>query len=469
MSAVADGIIRHGAMNRTVKRLDNTIEEFIRKVVAGLLAPHPEEIRKGTRFQEEARSERLVNVIRFCLVLAWTSTSLWGKDNEPLHMLFNFTAGMGAMAIAYGIHVWLSHRSYTPIVKYVTTTLDMCVAIGLMIAYAVAEGPVFMFKMPIFVNLLCALGLAAFRFSPNLVLYGTALVVGSLACLWWWLHAFIGIEYGSRLQHAFAGKLNAFYLTDILLYTAMFGFVTAVLVLNLRRQMELRVVEAARAAREEERFLMASGLAHEVRNPLAGISGRAQLIREAGKADEGHVTAILEDTRRLNVVVDEFLHYARPFPVNPRPLDLVGFLEDFCRHESLLQREPLMLETTYRELVISTDGEALNQILLNLVQNARRFQPEGLPIHIRLEGNPGEALIRVEDDGPGVDPCLLPRLFLPFQASGHGGTGLGLALTRKIVRELGGDVMHESRMPTGACFTVIVRPLSRNGVHEQGS
>lgn len=444
------------------------LEYWVRKTVSGLLKSHPDEVRRGTRFQEEARSERLVNLIRLCLLFVWTCASLWGDGNKPHHIVLDFIAGLGAMSAACIVHLRLSRSPYTPHFKYVTTTLDMSFAVGLMIAYAVTEGPVFMFKMPLFVNLLCALGLAAFRFSPTVVLYGMTLAVGSLACLWWWLHAFVGIEYGSHSQHAFEGKLSAYFLTDVLLYTAAFGFLTAVHVLNLRRHMELRVMEAGRAARDEERFLMASGLAHEIRNPLAGISGYAQLIRDTGKADRRHAIAILEDAQRLKSVVDGFLQYARPYSVRPAPLDLVHFLDGFCRRDSLLHRDSLRFETACARLVIRTDAEALNQVIQNLVQNARRFHTADAPIRIRLDGNTGEARIRVEDDGPGVDPRFLSRLFLPFQTSRKEGTGLGLAFARKIARDLGGDVLHESRTP-GACFVVVVRPAFEEGRVEYGS
>jgi signal transduction histidine kinase len=435
-----------------------TIGLTSRKIVSRLLMPHSDEAAKGVLLQEEARSERIVNIVRFCLAFVWTTTSLWSMGSRSLHIIFNLTAGLASMSLAYLVHLRLSRRAYNPLIKYITTTIDMLLVGGLMLAYGLAEGPVFMFKMPAFVNLICALGLVAFRCDLKLVAYGITLALGIFTGLWSWFHLRGGIEYGSRLEHLFGNKLSIGFLTDVVLYTGMFGMLTAVLVMNLRRHMELRMFEVEHATREEERILMATGLAHEIRNPLAGISGFAQLIREAGTADARHVTAILESVRRLNGLVEGFLCHSRPFHISSVDVDVVGLLADFSHRESSLP-QGVVLATSCSELILRTDADAVNQILLNLVQNARRFQPPGIPIRLVLEEDTREIRIRVEDDGPGVAPELIPRLFIPFQASSKGGTGLGLSLTRKIARELGGDILYEPGEP-GACFILALKRVS---------
>src|SRR5690606_23564265 len=100
----------------------------------------------------------------------------------------------------------------------------------------------------------------------------------------------------------------------------------------------------------------------------------------------------------------------------------------------------------------------VRQVLLNLVENARRYQREGHPVRVRLTGNPEEAILSVEDDGPGVPEALRERLFVPFQTASAGGSGLGLALSRKIAREIGGELSYHPLHP-GARFALLLHPM----------
>ncbi len=425
------------------------------------MRPHPQEVCRGTHFQEEARSERLTNLVRFGVVWVLTMVNLmWAFGNEYLYAAFDLTVCLVWLALTAGYHALLMKRPYHPFFKYASTTVDILVAMCLMIVYAVVEGPVFVFKTAIFIYLFYALGFATLRFHRNLAFYATGLAVGLVGGMWVWVDKVIGIQYGSRSEHAFGHKLNFHYLTDVLIYTGLLGFLTGMIVMALRRQMELRVAEAERAVREEERVRMAAGLAHEIRNPLAGIHGFTQLIQDEGAANARHVAAILDEVKRLNEVVEGYLRYSRPFPLNPRMLDLVAWGRDFCRRQSLHDPgRPLKFETDKPERFLGTDPDAVEQMLVNLVQNARRYQPSGHPIVVRLHGDCTEVFLSVEDAGPGVEPHMVDRMFVPFQTSGGAGTGLGLSMTSKIVQQLGGDVTYEPRKQGGACFTLRLRPL----------
>lgn len=433
-----------------------------REIRSRFLRPHPQELYHGTCFQEEARSERVANLVRIGVTSVLTVASLlWAFGNESRYVAFDLTVCGAWMVLAMVYHVFLMKRAYHPVLKYVSTTMDMMVALCLMVVYAVAEGPVFVFKTAVFIYPLYVLGLAALRFHRNLAVYASVLAVGSLGGLWAWLDVVGDIQYGSRSEHAYGSRLNLHYVTDILIYTGLVGFLTVMIVTAFNRQMDLRVVEVERAVREEERALMAAGLAHEIRNPLTGISGFTQLIREQGFANEGFVSAILDDVNRLNDVVEGYLKFARPFTVRPRMVDLVALGDGFCHKQSFLfPASPLRFETVKPRLVMRTDPDAVEQMLLNLVQNARRHQPCGLPVVIRLEGDGREARFMVKDDGPGVDAEMVERMYLPFQTSGGAGTGLGLPMVRKIARHLGGDVSYEPCAQGGACFTLALRPVA---------
>jgi signal transduction histidine kinase len=443
-----------------VKKAMTSTLNFCCGLLDRFLEPRQHELSRGTFYQEQARSERLTNLVRFCFVLMWTIlATFWAIGNEPQFAVLNLGVGVLWMTLTVLYHLWLARYSACTLSKFYSTTVDMMIVALLMFLYARTQGPAFVFKMPVFINFFYALGFAALRFDRNLVLYATSLAVSLLGGLWLWTHLAAGIEYGSLLEHSSSGKLSFFYMADILVYTGMFGFLTAIIVMNLRRQMDLRVSEAGRAAREEERALMAAGLAHEIRNPLAGIYGFASLIRDEGKADSRHSAAILNDALRLNGVVEDFLRYSRPFPVRPAEVELISVVSDFCRQQNPIQvSTPIEFRAEAPKVFIRTDADAVRQILLNLLQNARRFQRPGQSVKVRAGGSASTAFVHVEDDGPGVSPEILPRLFEPFQTSGEGGSGLGLTFSRKIARELGGDVIHMPRFP-GARFVLQLRPM----------
>ena len=429
-----------------------------------LLRSHTMERARGMRFTEEARAERLANLIRFSFASIWLFTvSFYVPKNLPRFNAINLTAGAIFMLVAVSYHVWLSRHPYRSAYKYVLTALDMAMAIGVLVAYAVAAGPVFVLKMPIYLMVPCAVGLAALRTQRRLALYAGVLSIVMLVGFWAWMQLWYGIDYGTRMEHAFGPKINPTYLIDTIAFLLCFASTGIAASYNMRRQINLRVTEAEILAREEERELMAAGLAHEIRNPLGGIYGYAQLLRDEGKGTPGYADAILQDTRRLNDVVEGFLHFARPYTVHPVDVDVMEVVRAICLHEAESRpATPIDFVTATDSLRIRTDPAAMRQVLVNLLQNARRFQREGAPVRVGVTGDAAEVRVEVEDEGPGVSSSLLPRLFSPFQTSGPGGTGLGLSLSRKLARALGGDLIHAPR-GTGARFVLVLRPYIGQG------
>jgi signal transduction histidine kinase len=166
---------------------------------------------------------------------------------------------------------------------------------------------------------------------------------------------------------------------------------------------------------------------------------------------------ILSEARRLADVVEGFLRFARPFPVKPEEVDLVALSMAFCREQSrLFPQSPVECALPSAPLRARTDPEALRQILLNLVQNARRHQVPGAPVRIGLAGGEGARReFRVEDDGPGVAIELRANLFEPYRTSSPGGHGLGLALSRRIARALGGDLTYQP-LSAGSRFILTI-------------
>jgi signal transduction histidine kinase len=205
---------------------------------------------------------------------------------------------------------------------------------------------------------------------------------------------------------------------------------------------------------------MAAGLAHEVRNPVGAIRGAAQVLaaeREPGRAAE-MLEVIEEETGRLGRVVGDFLDYARPDSPRREPVDLAGLLRSCLRSAEAaglgLRAEVRVAPGTPPVL---GDPDQLGRALNNLVRNAREAAgPDGsLRTELRPHGRHDVAL-RLEDDGPGIPPEVMSRLFQPFHTSKAGGTGLGLALAHRIIEAHGGSIRAEGRPGQGAAFTIIL-------------
>lgn len=235
---------------------------------------------------------------------------------------------------------------------------------------------------------------------------------------------------------------------------------------------------------------MAAGLAHEIRNPLGAIKGAAQLLESdtsnnsAGLAPTKDGTGVYldiiqEEVNRLNSVVSQFLSYARPLKGSR---DAVDVNEVLARTLTLLSMDEHPCEI---ELVgapnlppLRTDPELLRQVALNLARNAVEAMGEAggtLTITTTLTwrrppatGNPDKdrvAFVRIRflDEGPGIPPEVMERLFIPFFTTKSGGTGLGLAICQRIVRSLGGSIDVSSRLGHGTTFNLYL-PISEASV-----
>lgn len=222
---------------------------------------------------------------------------------------------------------------------------------------------------------------------------------------------------------------------------------------------------------------MAAGLAHEIRNPLGAIKGSAQLLAEVDPEQRATFLQIIqEEVNRLDSVVSQFLTYARPLKGKRDMVDVNQVLE---RTLTLITAEPhsskVELVTAPGLQQIRSDPELIRQVTLNLSRNAiEAMAPQGgglLRISTAIawrSGNerattPTEAgayvRIRFEDEGPGIPPEVMERLFIPFYTTKQTGTGLGLAICQRIVESLGGTIEVTSRVGRGAVFSVFL-PLT---------
>jgi signal transduction histidine kinase len=211
---------------------------------------------------------------------------------------------------------------------------------------------------------------------------------------------------------------------------------------------------------------MAAGLAHEIRNPLAGIAGVMDIVGR-DLPDSSPAREVVKDVSReilrVNRIVTDLLETARPKPADYRMADLNATAERavmLARQHTLARPVRLELEKAAELPPVEHDTQQINQVLLNLLLNAIQAIDGGGEIKVRLAQRDENAIVAVEDNGAGIAPEHLPNLFRPFYTTKGKGTGLGLSLARRIVEDHGGHIEVTSELGHGARFEVFL-PLRR--------
>lgn len=203
---------------------------------------------------------------------------------------------------------------------------------------------------------------------------------------------------------------------------------------------------------------LASGIAHEIRNPLTAMKARLFALGEFVEADSPaarQAQVIGGEVNRLEKLVREFLDFARPTPPSKRSVGVASFLIDVVESGRDSDHAATMTVECPDALTGRFDTDQIRRVLINLLRNASEAAKAGDgAVHVKLsavtEGN--RLRITVEDDGPGIDPEMQDRLFEPFFSRKAGGTGLGLSIARTIARQHGGDLKCESAPGKGAKF-----------------
>jgi len=198
---------------------------------------------------------------------------------------------------------------------------------------------------------------------------------------------------------------------------------------------------------------MAAGVAHEIRNPLAGVSGYLQLLLE--QDDEKKVGDIrryaetaFEEIKALDRITRDFLKLATPQDTRKVPVDINGIVKGM---EDMLGKEALRLQVRLSTAfapdlpVVEADPGGLKQIILNLVNNAYQAAGKGGEVEIRTYRGPQDVFLEVRDNGPGIPEGLREKIFVPFFTTKDSGTGIGLSVSRRIALDHGGDIYFSSR------------------------
>jgi signal transduction histidine kinase len=247
------------------------------------------------------------------------------------------------------------------------------------------------------------------------------------------------------------------------------------------RALEQSKISAERAA---YRGVLASGLAHEIRNPLNAMNMNLQMLEEellavpAMDSEEwsGLLNSTKSEIKRLERLVNNFLQYARPPRPNFEPRDINALVREivvFLQADFRGQGVELRVESESLLPSAEIDESQLKQALMNILVNARQVMKGGGAIVLTTRaGSGGDVVIDIEDEGPGIPPEMVEKIFEPFYSNRGGGTGLGLPIAKQIVENHGGRIEVEPRAEKGTLFRVHLprrqdasAPVSR-GHHE---
>ncbi|MBI5640137.1 MAG: GAF domain-containing protein [Nitrospirae bacterium] len=205
-----------------------------------------------------------------------------------------------------------------------------------------------------------------------------------------------------------------------------------------------------------------SGVAHEVRNPLFGISSIGQILERELESPQHRalIQAMLKEANRMKRLIEELLLYTRPSRLEIKEIDL-SILVDELKYYSATKKPSIGLTMNIHPLLsVSVDRDKIMQVFLNVLNNA--LEAAGTSVRMSARNIGGFVEVRLTDDGPGIPAENLERIFEPFFTTKKGGTGLGLPICKKIIEDHGGSLAVESTdaMGTTIILTVPGRTLS---------
>lgn len=264
-------------------------------------------------------------------------------------------------------------------------------------------------------------------------------------------------------------------LTGLTLLAVVMAYLAALAALRQRARARAAVEQArlsaldsrlAHASRVNALGEMASGLAHELTQPLTAILAQAQAGRRLlGRGDTAALTPVLDDTaaqaRRAASILERFRNWSRPQRPPPSACDLrevVGNVRALLAPQATVHGVKLEFQIPGEPVSVIADSVEMEQVAFNLVRNAIEAtgdrNGEGR-VTVTLRQDASRTVLEVADNGPGISEELRPRLFTPFTTTRDDGTGLGLALSQRLVERAGGEISLVDAGP-GATFRVVL-------------
>lgn len=223
--------------------------------------------------------------------------------------------------------------------------------------------------------------------------------------------------------------------------------------------------EISRQERLSELGNLAATVAHEIRNPLNSVSMGLQRLKAEFSPTQDHdeyarfLNLMQGEVQRLNAIVEQFLSLARPLTLNPENISVEEFLEElttFVAGDAASSKAQIELNISPGLPPLRADRNHLKQLLLNLILNGFQSMPQGGKLTLEAKTNKDGLSITVADQGPGIAPETLKRIFEPYFTTKPNGSGLGLSIARRIVEAHGGTLTVESEMGAGSRFQVFL-------------
>jgi two-component system sensor histidine kinase HydH len=244
------------------------------------------------------------------------------------------------------------------------------------------------------------------------------------------------------------------------LFTA-FGAVAALIAAGLALARLSRRAETLQESAERQRQLASLGemsavLAHEIRNPLASLKGHAQLLAESlgeGTREKGKAERVVREATRLEDLSEDLLSLVRSSRVEPLPVDPSAIVREAAQSLGL---DRFAIDTRRAPRSWRLDASRMRQVLENLMRNALEASPAEAPVEVEVAAEDGRLSFSVRDRGPGLQDGEEARIFEPFVTSRIRGTGLGLAVARRIAELHGGRISARNRDGGGAEFVVVL-------------
>jgi len=209
---------------------------------------------------------------------------------------------------------------------------------------------------------------------------------------------------------------------------------------------------------------LAAGVAHEIKNPLGSISIHLQLLQKKLEKEckicnktEKYFNVLKEEVDRLNKIVVDFLFAVRPLALELRETDIKKLIiqtVEFVKVEMEQSKIKCLLELDENLPLLLIDEKLIKQVLLNLVKNAQTAMPKGGVLTISANYIDNEIIITVSDNGIGINKENLSKIFEPYFTTNMSGTGLGLTMSYKIIREHQGEITVDSEPDKGAKFNI---------------
>jgi len=225
---------------------------------------------------------------------------------------------------------------------------------------------------------------------------------------------------------------------------------------------ELRLKDRMAAVGE-----LSAGIAHEIRNPLAAIAGSVQVLKGSKSLtsqEQRLMSIVLKESERLNKSISDFLRFVRPQEKRALEYDVAGSLSETLdllqNSPELHERHEIRREIAPASFTLVGDADQIRQVFWNLARNAVQAMPHGGILTVRTTVVDDSYQITFADNGRGMSPADLGRLFQPFRTNFPSGTGLGMAISYRIVQEHGGRIDVTSGEGTGSAITVSLPTLS---------